>query len=260
MNDKLSGKFFGEGNTQLFSKFLFAVLLLVALNGNSQLPAPQAIPPSTSRPIILRQTHDEDFATFKERAAAWRSLTNKPPLPEETRKYRVLAEDAYKEKRFEDAAKYYEEGLKVEPLWPQAQFNVAMIESELHCYSDAAFHMRCYVELVPDAQDTEDSRDKIIIWEEKAKNPEQQPLGSEADTLNYYRQQLRINKEDEWNAIEPKIRNVLVAKEAPSVSEKNKQIQKKELLRAQGQLQALLNNKQKTVAVSLGLLPEGNAK
>ncbi len=113
----------------------------------------------------------EDFDQFKEKAVAWRGLTSKPPLPDEVDRNRVLAENAYSEKRFKDAIDYYEQALEIEPCWPEGQFNAAMIAKELGDYAYAAYHMRCYLELVPDAKDARAAHDEIIIWEEKAKAP-----------------------------------------------------------------------------------------
>ena len=116
-------------------------------------------------------SQEADFEQFKQKAAAWRALATKPPLPEEAHKYQVLAANAVQEKRFEDAADYYEQGLEIEPCWPNAQHDVALIEGELGNYSDAAYHMRCYVELAPNASDAPAARDQAIIWDEKAQNP-----------------------------------------------------------------------------------------
>ncbi len=118
---------------------------------------------------------DADFERFKQKAAAWRALVTKPPLPDEAHKYLVLAANAVQEKRFADASDYYEQGLEICPLWPDAQHDVAMIDGELGNYGDAAFHMRCYVELVPGASDAEAARNQVIIWDEKAKEPSSSP-------------------------------------------------------------------------------------
>jgi tetratricopeptide (TPR) repeat protein len=112
-----------------------------------------------------------DLEAFKEKADSWRSLAVKPELPEEARKYRVLAENAYKEKRFEDARRYYEQGLEIQPLWPDGQFNAAILDKEFGDYGEAVYHMRCFIELAPESKDAAAARDQIIIWEEKAKEP-----------------------------------------------------------------------------------------
>lgn len=105
----------------------------------------------------------------RERIPAWRALKNKLPLPEAARKYRLLAEDAVNEKNFENADKYYSQALAIEPLWPEGQFNLALIDGELRKYAEAASHMRLYLEMVPDAADAQGARDKVTVWEEKAK-------------------------------------------------------------------------------------------
>jgi tetratricopeptide (TPR) repeat protein len=115
------------------------------------------------------QSADSDFEAFKEAAKAWRALGSKPQLPDECDKYRVLAENAAREKKFGDAVDFFEKGLHVEPLWPAGQFNAAMIYGQLEDYSSAAHHMNRYLELVPDAPDAKACRERLIIWEYKAK-------------------------------------------------------------------------------------------
>lgn len=109
------------------------------------------------------------------RLAAWQALRKKPPLSGEANRNRVLAENAVQEKRFEDAARYYEAGLAAEPFWPQAQFNAALLRGELGHFAAAAAHGRAYLELVPDASDAPAMQEKIIIWDEKAKHPPPPP-------------------------------------------------------------------------------------
>ncbi len=106
---------------------------------------------------------------FRQRAAAWRTLTVKPPIPEEVRAQRLLAENAVKEKQFEKALDHYEAGLEILPTWPQGQFNAALVAAELKYYADAVEHMQAYLELVPDAPDAQAARDQIAIWQYKAK-------------------------------------------------------------------------------------------
>lgn len=121
------------------------------------------------RAVAAQEARKE--AAVREEIPAWRALAAKPPLPESARKYRVLAEDALQEKRFEDAARYYDQALAIQPLWPEGQFNAAILYGELQKYAQAASHMRLYLELVPNAKDAAAARDKIIIWEEKAGRP-----------------------------------------------------------------------------------------
>jgi tetratricopeptide (TPR) repeat protein len=112
---------------------------------------------------------DADWRNFQQKAAAWRALPTKPPLSEEVRRHRILAENAFKEKQFDTAVEHYEEGLDIEPLWPQGHFNAALMYAELKHYTDAIQHMRFYVELVPEAPDVQEARDQIVIWQDKLK-------------------------------------------------------------------------------------------
>jgi len=104
---------------------------------------------------------------FKEKVERWQALPQKPPLPEEARRFRVLADDAVDNKEFDKAANFYEQGLAIDPLWPAGQFNAAMIYNELHSYAMAAMHMKYYLVLKP--EDAGKYQDEIYIWEEKAK-------------------------------------------------------------------------------------------
>ncbi len=109
------------------------------------------------------------FADFQKKAKLWRALTVKPALPEDVQRCRIMAEDAFKNKDFEKAVMYYEKGLAIEPLWPQGHFNAAMLDGELNRYATAALHMKRYLELVPNAKNATTAREKMYLWEGKAK-------------------------------------------------------------------------------------------
>ena len=106
---------------------------------------------------------------FKQQAASWHAQTPKPPIPEEVRVQRLLAENAVKEKKPYIALVHYEIGLELYPTWPQGYFNAALIAAELEFYADAIEHMQSYQELVPDAPDAQAARDQIVIWRYKTK-------------------------------------------------------------------------------------------
>jgi len=111
------------------------------------------------------------FAGFREEAKEWRALPVKPALPESVRRFKILAEDAIKNKNFEEAVDYYEQGLRVSALWPDGQFNAALLYAELGIYGQAVIHMKRYVELGPDAPDAPSARDQIVIWQSKLSRP-----------------------------------------------------------------------------------------
>jgi tetratricopeptide (TPR) repeat protein len=116
----------------------------------------------------LPPLRNEAWRDFQPKAAAWRSLSVKPPIPDKVRQRRLLAEDAFNEKRFNDAAMEYEAGLEIDPLWPAGHYNAALIYAELKKYGDAAWHMRCYLELLPNAPDGQEARDSMLLWQGKA--------------------------------------------------------------------------------------------
>jgi tetratricopeptide (TPR) repeat protein len=105
--------------------------------------------------------------TFSELAGAWRALATKPPVPEEVREHRLLAEESVKEKNLSLALDHYEMGICLYPTWPEGNFNAALIAAELNFYPDAIEHMQAYLELVPDAPDAQAARDNIVIWKSK---------------------------------------------------------------------------------------------
>lgn len=115
-----------------------------------------------------------DWVEFQASAKAWRELNVKPALPEETHREKVLAEEALREKNLEAAISHYRAGLKMTPLWPEGQFNVALLHAELGDFFFAVGNMLRYLELVPDASDAQAARDKMIIWQNKVPKIENQ--------------------------------------------------------------------------------------
>jgi tetratricopeptide (TPR) repeat protein len=111
----------------------------------------------------------EKETAFVNEAKRYREMPVKPALPEDVQRYRVMAEDAFNNKDFEKALEYYRKGLAIEPLWPQGQYNAAMLAGELHWYDWAALYMKHYLELVPDAANAKAAREKMYLWEGKAK-------------------------------------------------------------------------------------------
>lgn len=104
---------------------------------------------------------------FQQKASAWRALPFKPPIPEEVRQHRLLAENALREKDLDTAIGEYEDGLTIFPVWAEGHFNAALLSAELGYYFEAIRHMRAYLDLVPNATDAQSARDQIIIWEAK---------------------------------------------------------------------------------------------
>ena len=81
----------------------------------------------------------------------------------------MLAEDALREKRFEDVADAYGEALAISPWWPAGHYNRALVLSELKEYPDAIAEMKRYLRLAPNADNAVAAQDAIYKWEAKVK-------------------------------------------------------------------------------------------
>jgi tetratricopeptide (TPR) repeat protein len=136
----------------------------------------------------LKAQDSAAWADFQQKAAAWRALPVKPALTEDVQRERVQAENAVKEKRLADAAAHYESGLKINPVWPEGHFNAALLYAELEEYEKAIWHMRAYVELVPDAPDAKGAREQTYVWQDKLKMQETVVFRDPATKLMWPRQ------------------------------------------------------------------------
>ena len=88
-------------------------------------------------------------------------------MSEEARRHKILGDNAYKEKDFGKAATKYAAALEIFPCWPEGQFNCALYSEESKYYREAILHMKYYLELIPDAPNARQAKDKIFIWEDK---------------------------------------------------------------------------------------------
>jgi hypothetical protein len=117
----------------------------------------------------LQEQQKEQQATFDTQARAYRDATVKPVPGEDVRRYRVQAEAAVSERRFQDAADLYAKALSIAPWWPEGHFNTALILGDLRQYDKAIDHMKKYLALVPNAADARAAQDRVYVWEgEKA--------------------------------------------------------------------------------------------
>jgi tetratricopeptide (TPR) repeat protein len=107
----------------------------------------------------------QDDAQFAAAAAEYRALSQKPPLPEEARRFRVQAEFALDQRRYADAAALYGQALKVAPWWAQGRFNRALVLAEVGRYSEAVAETRRFLLLEPSSPDARAAQDRIYKWE-----------------------------------------------------------------------------------------------
>jgi tetratricopeptide (TPR) repeat protein len=119
------------------------------------------------------------FAQFSIQAKAWREVSPKPAMPDAAHEHQVLAEYAFKERATEKSIREYQSALDIFPTWPEGQFNLATLAGEQKDYDVAIFHMKEYLELVPDSPDASAAKDSIIIWKDKLNSI----FGPEANTV-----------------------------------------------------------------------------
>ena len=112
---------------------------------------------------------EADFAAFSAAVKGWLAADPKPPMSDEARSCKALAEDMFKRKDFEAALDAFVEGLGKHPMWPEGHYNAALLAAEVEDYEVAARHMRRYLALAPDAKDASAARDKYLLWQRKAK-------------------------------------------------------------------------------------------
>lgn len=125
--------------------------------------------------LTLRQaalapdTAETDFTAFTTNAQTWLATADKPEMPDEARAYRVLAEDAFKRKDFVGSLEAYIAALERHQMWPEGHYNAALLAAETEDYELAAQHMKRYLVLAPAANDTTAAKDKLLLWQLKAK-------------------------------------------------------------------------------------------
>ena len=131
-------------------------------------PDPNELADAITRlPFLLKQK-EEELSAFDATAKTYREAAVKPVPGEDVRRYKIQAEAAIQDKQFDEAAKAYDQGLKLAPWWPQGHFNLALLLAETKQFANAIVEMKRYLALVPDAPDARAAQDKIYEWERKA--------------------------------------------------------------------------------------------
>lgn len=114
------------------------------------------------------EVEKEDDVRFQEALRTNQTMPLERELPEAARRFKVQAEDAVREKKFDDAADLYKQALNIAPLWSAGHFNRALVLGETGNYEPAVREMKRYLLLVPNASNVRAAQDKIYIWERKA--------------------------------------------------------------------------------------------
>jgi tetratricopeptide (TPR) repeat protein len=104
-------------------------------------------------------------AAFERAAQSYRNAKVKPQLPEEAVKYKVQAELAVQQKRFDDAVDLYDQALGIAPWWPAGHYNRGLILGELQDYQGGIRALQKYLKLEPGASNARAVQLKIYQWE-----------------------------------------------------------------------------------------------
>jgi formylglycine-generating enzyme required for sulfatase activity len=102
---------------------------------------------------------------FQDIVTQYRAANPKPVMPELARKFKVQAEFAVQEKRFDQAIELYGKALEVTPWWPEGYYKLALVLGEKKNYREALREMKRYLLLAPDAPEARAAQDKIYQWE-----------------------------------------------------------------------------------------------
>ena len=104
-------------------------------------------------------------AVFEQAAQRYRNAAVKPLLPEEAVRYKVKAEAAVRQKRFDDAVDLYGQALSIALWWPQGHYNRGLILGEIGDHEEAVVELKRYLKLEPDAANARAVQLKIYEWE-----------------------------------------------------------------------------------------------
>lgn len=118
---------------------------------------------------------DDSEAEFARRAAVWRARHPSPPLSEAANRHRLLAEDATRARDYDRAIEGFEAALETDPTWPSGNFNLALLYEAVEDWSEAARYMRRFLLLEPDGREATAAKEKIILWDERARRAGGQP-------------------------------------------------------------------------------------
>lgn len=104
-------------------------------------------------------------AAFGQVAQSYHTASVKPQLPEEAVRYKVKAEAAVRQKRFDEASGLYDQALGAAPWWPQGHYNRGLILGEMGDHEEAVVELKRYLKLEPDAANARAVQLKIYEWE-----------------------------------------------------------------------------------------------
>ncbi|MDO8960121.1 MAG: tetratricopeptide repeat protein [Rhodocyclaceae bacterium] len=93
------------------------------------------------------------------------TLTPRPGLPEEARRFLVQSRGFVAEKNYPQAIELYDKALKIAPWWASAHFDKALLLEQMSRYALATQSMKHYLLLAPAGEQAREAQDKIYEWE-----------------------------------------------------------------------------------------------
>ena len=104
--------------------------------------------------------------SFELSATSYLGAKVKPELPEEAVKFKIQAEAAVQQKRFDDALDLFQRALDIAPWWPEGHYNRGLLLAERLDNRRAALELKRYLKLVPDAANARAVQNKIYALED----------------------------------------------------------------------------------------------
>jgi len=104
-------------------------------------------------------------AAFDSVVRQYRETQPPPTLPEGAARFKVQAEFAVQQKRFEDAVDLYAKALEVAPWWSQGRYNRGLLLGEIGAYGEATRELQKYLKLEPGAPNARAVQEQIYRWE-----------------------------------------------------------------------------------------------
>jgi hypothetical protein len=124
---------------------------------------------SALTPEQKRDAEEALWGVFTASAKRWLAATPRPAMSDEALTYKALARDASEREDFPAALQAYGKALEIHPMWPTGHYNAATLAAEAKDYKLAAYHMRRYLVLAPDAKDAAAAKEQFLLWQHKAK-------------------------------------------------------------------------------------------
>jgi hypothetical protein len=118
------------------------------------------------RQLLNKYRFNYYWGDFDKIANDYHSLTVKPAITEEMRKYIVQANAMNEKKNYSSAMNLYTKVIETNPFaYPPAYSNLALIAAQTENYVFAMVNMKKYLLLAPEAEDARAAQDKIYEWE-----------------------------------------------------------------------------------------------